>query len=177
MGSRITGQLVDALLDPGQEFAIRRRIPRVLAEFDLQRAVDGLIAALADARFEVRFHSGRALTQLQERNPNLVMDREAIIRTVEREFEVGPEVWRHHRILDTTHDEPEGTLAVEHVFRLLALVYARDPLRIAYSALRSGDDYLRRTALEYLEQILPLALWQRILPLVEEPATALRVAV
>lgn len=177
MGDRITGQLVDALLDPEQEFAIRRRIPRVLAEFDLQRAVDGLIAALADARFEVRFHSGRALTQLQERNPNLVMDREAIIRTVEREFEASPEVWRHHRILDTTHDEPEGTLAVEHVFRLLALVYARDPLRIAYGALRSGDDYLRRTALEYLEQILPLALWQRIVPLIEEPATAFRVAV
>jgi hypothetical protein len=38
---------------------------------------------------------------------------------------------------------------------------------MAYRALQSSDEHLRRTSLEYLEQILPLGLWQRILPLVD----------
>ena len=38
-----------------------------------------------------------------------------------------------------------------HVFTLLAVVLPRQPLRIAYRALRSDDRRLRGTALEYLE--------------------------
>src|SRR5262249_14059470 len=42
---RTVGQLADALLDPDQDFAVRRRIPRILAYSSSQRAVDGLVAA------------------------------------------------------------------------------------------------------------------------------------
>jgi hypothetical protein len=125
------------------------------------------VEGLADTRFEVRFQAGQALSQIQNRNSHIVMNKEAIIRAVEHEFEIGPEGWQYHRVLDTKHDEPAGTIAVEHVFRLLSLVYASEPLQIAYRALKSGDDYRRQTSLEYLEQILPLGLWKRILPLVE----------
>ena len=52
---RAVGQLVDALLDPDQDFAVRRRIPRILAYTSSQRAVDGLTAVLADPRFEIRY--------------------------------------------------------------------------------------------------------------------------
>src|SRR5213079_2084413 len=61
MGRNITGMLVDVLLDPGHDFTIRRRVPRVLAFVPSMRAVDGLFAALEDQRFEVRFYSARAL--------------------------------------------------------------------------------------------------------------------
>jgi AAA family ATP:ADP antiporter len=167
VGPRITGQLVDALLDPDQEFAVRRRIPRVLSDMGFPRAADGLAAGLSDTRFEVRFHSAQALTQITARDPKVEISEEAILRAVEREFEAGPEVWRHLRVLDEKPGVSAGGLVVEHIFRLLGLVYPRQPLQLAYKALSSRDENLRRTSLEYLEQILPLGLWQRILPLVD----------
>ena len=168
MGPRITGQLVDALVDPNQEFAIRRRIPRVLGEFDSQRAVDGLIEGLRDARFEVRFHAGQALEHARNQNPQLVINRERILDVVEKELQVHPEIIRHYRVIDSTGREPKGAITMDHVFRLLTLVHAREPLHLAHRALMSGDDRLRRTSLEYLENVLPSPVWQRILPLFEE---------
>jgi hypothetical protein len=44
---------------------------------------------------------------------------------------------------------------LEHVFTLLALVVPREPVQIAYRAVRSQDRALRGTALEYLENVLP----------------------
>ena len=168
MGPKITGQLVDSLVDPDQEFAIRRRIPRVLANFNSQRAVDGLVEGLSDSRFEVRYHCAEALAQIEGRSPHLIISPEVIIRTVERELDVNPEVWRHYRVLDSTRQISEGMITIDHIFRLLALVHAQEPLQIAYRALNSRDEHLRQTSLEYLENVLPYQVWQRILPLFEE---------
>ena len=63
---RITGQLVDVLADSQQDFAIRRRIPRILSSSSSQRAVAGLWTGLKDTRFEVRFQCGRALAHIPE---------------------------------------------------------------------------------------------------------------
>jgi hypothetical protein len=146
----------------------------VLGEFDSQRATDGLIEGLWDARFEVRFHSGRALEQLRNRSPQLAISRETIMKVVQRELQVSPEISRNYRVIDSTHQQPEGSLTMDHVFRLLSLIHAREPLQIAHRALISGDDHLRRTSLEYLENILPFPVWQRILPLFEKgPAVAM----
>jgi HEAT repeat protein len=140
----------------------------VLAEFDSQRAVDGLVQALSDKRFEVRFHSGQALTQIQNRNPDLVIGRESIISAVERELEINPEIRRHHRVIDTSRQEQDGSITIKHVFRLLALVLPREPLQIAHRALTAGDEHLKGTSLEYLENVLPFRVRQQILPLLEE---------
>src|SRR4029079_14082606 len=51
------GQLVDALLDPNQDFAIRRRLARVFSVCVSQRAASGLMFGLEDPRFDVRFQS------------------------------------------------------------------------------------------------------------------------
>ena len=56
---------------------------------------------------------------------------------------------------------------LEHVFRLLALVFPKDPLRVAYRVLLSDDTYLNGTAMEYLETVLPAVVWQRIRQLIE----------
>ena len=171
MGPRISGQLVDALVDPDQEFAIRRRIPRVLGTFDSQRAVDGLIEGLFDSRFEVRYHSGHALAQIKSRNPMTEIRQKSIISAVERELEVSPDVWRNYRVIDSARQEPTETITIDHIFRLLALVHASEPMQLAHRALKSRDEHLRRTSLEYLENVLPHPVWQRILPLFEEGAT------
>jgi HEAT repeat protein len=62
------GQLIDALVDPNQSFAVRRRLARVFSVCASQRAADGLVMALEDQRFEVRFQCGRSLAAIASRN-------------------------------------------------------------------------------------------------------------
>ena len=62
------GQLVDALIDPNQDFDVRRRLARVFSVCVSQRAADGLMLALDDARFDVRCQSARSLAAILEKN-------------------------------------------------------------------------------------------------------------
>jgi hypothetical protein len=152
LAPRITGQLLDALLDPGQDPAVRRRVPRVLKGCPTQRAVDGLLLGLRDDRFEVRYQCGMALSRLKERNPVLSVPDPPVFAAVLAELKGTP---------------PGGSAerSLEHVFTLLALVLEAEPLRISFFALRS-DDAIRGTALEYLENVLPdtvrAALWPHV---------------
>jgi hypothetical protein len=160
------GQLVDALLDPASEFAIRRRIPGVLSDTRDPRVVAGLSQALSDERFEVRFRSGCALARLLAGGSDLSVDRDRILSTIHREATIGQKVWESRRLLDRLEEgSDEGFVddflreragrSLEHVFTLLSLVLPRDPLRIAFRGLYAGDPMLRGTALEYLESVLP----------------------
>ena len=68
------GALTDALLDPNQPFAVRRRLARVFSICVSQRAVDALLLALDDARFEVRFQCGRSLSAILAKNSLVRID-------------------------------------------------------------------------------------------------------
>jgi hypothetical protein len=175
----ITGQLIDALLDPNQEFAIRRRIPRVLAASASKRSFDGLSQALFDKRFEVRFQAGRALAQMQDRSPDIEVSSELIIEAVLQELSVDRDVWYSRHIIDPSSEQDTSSVSLEHVFRLLSLFLPREPLKVAYRGLHSGDDHLTGTALEYLETVLPLRIREPIRPLLQriEPARLASVAV
>jgi hypothetical protein len=48
--------------------------------------------------------------------------------------------------------------SVEHVLRLLGLVFDREAFRLSRAALSSSDPKLHGTALEYLDNVLPTAL-------------------
>jgi hypothetical protein len=178
LAPRTIGQLLDALLDHEQEFAIRRRIPRVLYVCRTQRVADGLVRGLEDRRFEVRFQCARALSIIRGREPGVRIDPPDVMAAVRREAAVGHRVWRSQRLLDQV-DELEtpgfaGAVlrhrsgrSLEHVFTLLSLVLPADPLRIAYRGLQTDDPALRGTALEYLETVLPADVHDRLWPLIE----------
>ena len=172
------GQLADSMLDPTQDFAIRRRIARVLSICVSQRAVDGLLLALDD-RFEVRFQAGRSLAAIVERNGLVRIDRDRIYQVVLREVSVSRPVWESHRLLDVVEEGDEGFFAdrfireragqsMAHVFTLLSLVLHREPLQIAFRGLHVGDRLLRGTALEYLESVLPQEIRSRLWPFLED---------
>lgn len=179
---RATGQLVDALLDPDTEFAVRRRLPRVLAAFPNSRGVAGLVAALSDRRFEVRYQSGRALSLVRRRHPELPIDTNLVLEATLRDLRVDRPIWESRRLLDQGMAEPtsvESTAvdewltdrtnrSLEHVFTLLALLFEPEPLRIAYRGLHANDPHLRGTALEYLESILPVSVRDLLWPLLED---------
>ncbi len=175
----ITGQLADALLDPEQDFAVRRRIPSALAEAGSERALFALLQGLEDRRFEVRFRCGRALARLTRQHPDLGVPQSRVVAAVLREAAVDREVWQSQRLLDQPDDDEETAFAdavirvrasrsLEHVFTMLALFLPRQALEIAFRALHSGDAQLHGTALEYLETSLPAAVREKLWPFLDD---------
>jgi hypothetical protein len=152
--------MVSALQDPGTRDVIRRRLPLALKSCPSEIARDGLLVALHDADFEIRLRSGRALLALTDEHPELLQPFPAVLALVERELNNGGDT---HRLR-------------EHVFNLLALALEREPMRIADRALTTEDAYVRGTALEYLETVLPAHLFSALRPLVaaSEPPSARR---
>jgi hypothetical protein len=143
---RVTGQLVDALLDAAGDPTVRRRIPRVLKACPTERAAEGLRAALDDESFEIRAAAAVALAALHERSSVFHARREDVLGRVRRELDSGETVDRQLPVL----------------FALLSLVLERGPLRIAWAAMKGQDRALRGTALEYLANVLPDDVFPRI---------------
>ena len=169
------GELTDALVDPNQPFAVRRRLARVFSTGVSQRTVDGLMLGLDDLRFEVRFQCGRSLAAVLVKNPLVRIDGARIFDVVRREVAVGRPVWESHRLLDRIADEESHPFvddflkdragqSLGHVFTLLSLVLPATPLQIAYRGLHTDDPELQGTALEYLEGVLPPDIRDRLWP-------------
>ena len=176
------GELIDALIDPNQDFAVRRRLARVFSVCVSQRAVDGLMLGLDDHRFEVRFQCARSLASIVEKNPRVRIDSGLIFEVVRREAAVGRPVWESHRLLNQLEDRDEyfadelvkdrANRSLSHVFTLLSLVLPPEPLRIAFRGLHTEDPGLRGTALEYLEGVLPPPIRERLWPFLEDTRRA-----
>ena len=148
IATRCTGQLLDVLLDPEQDPVVRRRVPRVLKAAPTQRAVDGLLAALRDERFDVRYRSAQALLRLRQRDGSLLISAPDAFSAAQRE-------------LTLSRASPRG---LEHVFGLLSLGVPGEPLAVALRAWRTDDRSLRGTALEYLQNVLPATVWSCLWP-------------
>jgi hypothetical protein len=185
IGPKITGMLVDVLLDQERDFTIRRRVPRVLASVPSARSVEGLFTALEDPRFEVRFYSARALHLLLRDHQELTIAPERIWTAVNREVSLQKSVWQSHRLLDS-RDSQDGDWYfddqlrgradrnLEHLFTLLALLLPADAVRIAFRALHTNDRQLKGTAFEYLESATPPHTRRALLQLLEADAESRR---
>jgi AAA family ATP:ADP antiporter len=170
---RHVGLLVDALLDGATEFAIRRRIPRILVGAPSQRALDGLSLGLSDTRFEVRYQCSRAMDRILVADPSLRVDTTRIFQIVERELSVARPVWNGHRLLDQfessdavmfldEHLRDRANRSLEHVFSLLVTVLPREPIKVAFRVVHTDDPMLRGLALEYLTGVLPESVRARL---------------
>jgi hypothetical protein len=146
---RAAGEMVSVLLDTATPDVIRRRLPLALKSCPSPIARDGLATALGLFSFEVRQRCGRALLALTDEHPELLKPIPDGLSLVEREL--------------TSDGDPD--LVREHVFNLLALTLEREPMRIAARAFTTDDAYVRGTALEYLETVLPPGMFVRFRPL------------
>lgn len=178
---RVTGLIVDALLDREQAFDVRRRLPRVLSAVPSARAIEGLLHGLEDKRFEVRYECGRSLDRIHTKAPELAIDAKWVLEAVLHEVTVDRLVWESQQALED-HDavgetEDRDTAlglddflrrrsnrSLEHVFTLLTLVHPQKPLRLAFLGLQTDDLRLRGTALEYLETALPPDIRDKLWP-------------
>lgn len=188
-GPPVAGQLADALLDERYDFAVRRRLPRILARCPSQRSFDALLAAQADPRFEIRFQASRALDYLKQQQPALSIAPRDVFSLVARELSVSRPIWEGRKLLDSRDPADSGfsflddllrersNQSLEHVFSLLSLILPREPLKLAFRALHSTDRHLLGLGLEYLASTLPDSLFQQLTQLIEAtPATPQRPA-
>jgi hypothetical protein len=170
------GQLLDALLTPTMDFAVRRRIPRVLSAAPTQRVADGLLLGMADQRFEVRYECGRALASIASANVDIVVSHQALIQAVQREVQTEVlETAGAELEYDSPDEEPNALVDVllrdrvdrslEYIFMLLSVMLEREPLCRAFRALYHSDSKYRGTALEYLDTVLPTEVRDAVWPL------------
>jgi len=172
-----TRRLVAHVLDPEEDFAIRRRLVRVLSETTGEEAFQGLLQALEDQRFEVRYRAGRALARMMSKDATLRVERQRVIVSVLREVAVERGVWESRQLIDRADDDwspmeaevlrDRATRSLEHVFTLLSLILPPETLRLAFHGLHTLDAYLRGTALEYLETVLPEPVREKLWPFLE----------
>ena len=135
--------------------------------------------ALADRRFEVRYRAGVALARMAERMLDAPVKDEQVMQAIHREVTVERGVWEGRRLLDADNElwstmevdivRDRANRSLKHVFTLLSLVRPAAPLRLAYRALQTDDPYLRGTALEYLESVLPESIRVPLWPFLEQP--------
>jgi hypothetical protein len=175
------GMLIDAMLDPESDFTIRRRLPRILGTIASSRSLDGLVHGLDDRRFEVRYHCSRAISRILAKNRELSIDRGRMITIVERELAVPPQVWRGYRLLDRIEVEESAGASepaeissrhLEHIFLLLSTIVAREPLDAAVHGIQSSNPGVRGLAIEYLDQVLPAAVLERLRALIASTPSA-----
>jgi HEAT repeat protein len=168
--------LLRHLLDPDEDFAIRRRLVNTLASCRSAEAFYGLFEALNDRRFEVRYRAGRALSTMVEQIPGLQVEPQRVMAVVEREMAVERGIWESRQLIDADEEtspmeseliRDRASRSLEHLFTLLSLILPRQTLRLAFHALHTDDPQLRGTALEYLETVLPEPIWNRLRVLLE----------
>jgi hypothetical protein len=170
--------LTRRLLDPDEDFAVRRRLVAVLADSFTDQSFEALLGALGDRRFEVRYRAGGALARMLERMPGVRVKEDQVMNAIHRELTVERGVWEGRRLLDADDElwspmeadivRDRANRSLEHVFTLLSLVRPAAPLRLAYRALLTDDPYLRGTALEYLESVLPESIRVPLWPFLEQ---------
>jgi ATP:ADP antiporter, AAA family len=175
------GLLIDALVEPSTDFAIRRRLPRILGTVASARSLDGLMSGLDDARFEVRYHCSRAINRILTKNHELSVNRDRMLAIVDEALSVTPQIWRGYRLLDlpdaaepseTPPPEAESTRHLEYIFSLLSTILARELLDAAVDGIRSPNAGVRGLAIEYLDQVLPPHMLGRLRALIASTRSA-----
>jgi ATP:ADP antiporter, AAA family len=173
------GELADALLDPGRNDVVRRRLARIFAVCVSQRAADALAIALDDENFDIRFHAARSLAAILRKNPGVAVNRVRVYDVIMKEVAVSRTVWEGRRLQERAGSEPalnefsRGDNSLAHVFTLLSLVLPAEPLHVAFRGLNTDDTHLRGTAFEYMDVVLPPAIRQRLWPLLVAPRVPL----
>jgi ATP/ADP translocase len=169
--------LAPLLPDDSADFVLRRRVPGILASYESSEAEAALLAALTAPRFEIRYRVALALVHRRgdaSAGHAPGMD-ERVWEAVRLEVARERPVWELQRLLDDDPADDElvservevrGQLSLEHSFRLLSLVLDPEAVRSAYQGLTLGDEGLRSLALEYLDQVLPGDVKERLWPFI-----------
>lgn len=181
LGESAGPELGAIVADEQADFVVRRRVAQVLALIPGEAARDGLLDGLTANRFEIRYRAARALVQRRKGGESLSpAAEETVWSAIRKELSRGRAVWELARLLDPKeHDElaggraaERGELSLEHVFRLLSLVLDSDAIRAAWRGITGDQSELGSLALEYLEQVLPDDVREKLWPFIGDLSDA-----
>jgi hypothetical protein len=156
---------------------VRRSLCEILGRLPTQRSANGLIELLHDTRFELRFRAAAKLLQIHRINDKLRIPHDFLFMIAEREAADCRRRWQSlvaldPRLMDTSRLESlpgkRVSQGLTFIATLLLTLLEREPLQLALRALMSGLAGQRGTGLEYLENILPPALFSELRPLLED---------
>ena len=163
VASRHVGALADSLLSPRVPLSVRRRLPRVLQGVDDERARSALGAAFDAEEVELRYRSALALRSSFEQFGGNV-PRARLIEAARKELALAKASGRPW--FDRAPNADFGgsaTHSLKYVFGLLSLIADRESTELALTALLRGNQKLKGTALEYLDNVLPSPLREELL--------------
>ncbi|HUE77068.1 MAG TPA: cyclic nucleotide-binding domain-containing protein, partial [Longimicrobiales bacterium] len=180
-GALAVDTLADYLMDERGHPVIRRHVPSVLARIADQRAVNVMLHSVVAPETDqlLDYRTLKALTKLRLREPSLEFSTREVLRSVEREVHAAERYdrarrclqrigadGRSARLLRTALDEARMQRQ-EGVFRLLGLLYDPEEMYRCQLALIAGERAAVGNALEWLEETLGRALFEKLKPLLE----------
>ncbi len=169
-GPGIEDILGPRLLDLGEDPAVRRAVPWVLAEVGTQRAADILTDCLGGGDMELERETIEALLRIRTIRPLVEMDRDPVRRDV-----VSSIMKCYARIMQDGPDGAQGDGRIrpdepglKQVFDLLTLVHPADDMIRAYQNLVIGSRKSVDYSLELLDNLLDRELRGLLFPLIED---------
>jgi ATP:ADP antiporter, AAA family len=186
IGAPALEHLDEAMADTSMPRMVRRHLPRTISRFRSQAAADVLMNALdgeKDGRVVLKILRG--LGRMRSSDPAIEVDRERVLAVTQRTLE-GAVTALHWRLtvgrvvaLKQEAMTPAAELLVayldekvkhslQHVFRLLHVLEPRQEFRIIYDGLRSNDPKARASSRELLTHVVPAAVRDGILAMVND---------
>ncbi len=192
-GPEITNTILTLENDEVFNENIRRYLPRVVASFNTQAAINILYKLLLSKDVATRRHASKSLQKLRSRNPNLTVDNRRITKLILREsafykqtinaLATFTQLVNDTDILQKIEEKETDILiaresvievlrnsleqSLTSIFTLLSLRYNQDDIKSAYFGLKSKDKEAKINAIEFLDNLLHLKLKSKILPLLE----------
>ncbi len=186
IGEPALEQLAASLADQQLPRMLRRHLPRTISRFENQRAADILVDALADEHDDrVVFKILRGLGRMRVTHPNISVDRDRMLAMTEHTMKgaITQLHWRLAvgRVIDMKQEvmtpaaeillaylDEKWALSLQRVFRLLHIMEPTQEFRIIYEGLKSEDAKSRDSSRELLSHVVPDALREGILALVDD---------
>ena len=177
-GERAISALVLFMNAEDEQIGVRRAVPMTIARINSPAAVTSLVDAVSSADPLIRRNVIEALAFLRTRHPEIHIRTDTVAREIRRDALVylrsladlwavsswhearfdGPFVqWQSASRVPTLLQQvlaQRMTTAVENIFRLLKLIHPARDVEATFRSLGSGQQGLRATALEYLDNSL-----------------------
>jgi len=192
LGDQGLSCLEKALADLELPRVVRRHIPRTISYFATPRAAEVLTYFLPREHDDaVVYKILRGLGRMRADNPDIPIDSEALLECARVALKRAITVlsWRsiveRGRAVSARHDTGASELlsallrdyegsALERVFRLLHIMDPSEEFAMIYDGLRSADRAVRAGSLELFEHVVPEAIRDGILAMVDDAPPAER---
>ena len=168
--------------DPEEDIWIRRQIPGTIARIPCRKAMDILVAALADDDGSLRFGALAGVEKLHRENSSLEIRRDIIESQALKEASYHLHYQASYRHLFEVEKLPANTLlahalkekmarTTDRIYRLLGLIYPWKDMAAARWAIEHPRDRSASAALEYLDNLLTGVVRKKIMPVLESGVT------